>query len=99
MIEGMTKREGDRFVFAEVGEPIPGEHARRRDHQNRRRYGGDGVQESVGVGWQIAFEDGGAGMIEDVGEHASCVQIDAGIECVRLFCRSAWNLLEEDEPS
>jgi hypothetical protein len=61
--------------------------------------GCDGVEEGVGVGRQIAFEDGSAGVIEDMREHASCVQIDTGIECVRLFVESHGYLLEKDGPS
>ena len=34
---------------------------------------------------KIGFEDGVAGVIENVGEHASCVEIDAGVKCVRVL--------------
>ena len=97
-VQGVAQREGDRFVFAEVGEPIPGEHALDADDQAGavRR---DGVQENLGARRQIAFEDGGTGVIENVREHTSCVQIDAGIECVRLFVEAHGYLLEKDEPS
>ena len=78
-VQGMAEREGDRFAFAEIGEPIPGEHALDAYHQAgaERR---NGVAKGVGAGRQIAFEDGLAGMIENVREHVPCVQIDAGIE-------------------
>ena len=33
---------------------------------------------------QIGFEDGVAIVVEDVSEHASCVEIDAGVECVGM---------------
>ena len=70
-------------VFAEVGEPIPGKHALAADDQagTIRR---DGVAKGVGAGGQIGFEDGLAIVVEDVREHAPCVKIDAGVECVRL---------------
>ena len=41
----------------------------------------------------------GAELIDDVREHAPCVQIDAGIECVRLLVEAHGYLLEKDEPS
>jgi hypothetical protein len=86
------------FVLTQIGEPIPGEHTfDANDEAGTVRC--DGVQEGVGAGRQIAFEDSGAGMIENVREHAPCVQIDAGIECVRLLVKAYGYLLEKDEPS
>jgi hypothetical protein len=41
------------------------------------RIGGDDAAKGAGIGRQIPFEDGLAGMIEDENDHASCVQIDA----------------------
>src|ERR1017187_10223507 len=79
----MAKREGNRFVFAEVGKPIPGEHALDANDQ-AGAIGGDGAAKGIGVRGQIAGENGGALLIEDMGEHTPCVQVDAAIECVRL---------------
>jgi hypothetical protein len=83
-VQGVAEGEGDFVVFAKVGGPIPGEHALATDNKARaiRR---DGVAKGVRTGGQIGFADGLAIVIEDVGEHASCVEIDAGVECVRLF--------------
>ena len=85
-------------VFAEVGEPIPREHALAADDQagTIRR---NGVAKSVGAGGQIGFEDGLAIVIKDVGEHASCVKIDAGVECVGMVVEAHGELLEKGEPS
>ena len=44
----------------------------------------DGVEKSIGLGRQIAFEDGLALGGEDVHEHGSGVQINAGVELVWL---------------
>ena len=52
-----------------------------------RRFLPDGVAKGIGFGGQIGFEDGVAIVVKNVGEHASCVQIDAGVECVRLMKR------------
>ena len=56
-VQGVAEREGDRVVFAEIGEPIPGEHALAADDQPGaiRR---DGIEERLGAGGQIGFEDG-----------------------------------------
>jgi len=79
--QGVAENEGDAFVFAEVGEPVPGEHALTADDEVFAK-GFDGVEEGVGLGGQIAFEDGFAFGAEDVHEHGSGVQIDAGVELV-----------------
>jgi len=82
-VQRVAKREGDLVIFAKIGEPIPGEHALAADDEARaiRR---DGVAKGVGTGGQIGFEDGVAIVVEDVGEHASCVQIDTTVECVGM---------------
>ena len=56
-VQGVAEHEGDRLVLAEVGEPVPGEHALAADDEAVAE-GRDGVEEGVGAGGQIAFEDG-----------------------------------------
>ena len=82
-VKGVPQREGDLVVFAEIGEPVPGEHALAADDETRA-IRCDSVAKRLGVGRQIGFEDGVASVIEDVGTHASCVEIDAGVECVGM---------------
>ena len=79
--QGVAEHEGNAFVFAEIGEPVPREHALAADDEVFAK-GFDGVEEGVGLGGQIAFEDGFAFGAEDVHEHGSGMQIDAGIELV-----------------
>jgi len=81
--QGVPEDEGDALNFAEVGEPVPGEHALAADDEVFAE-GLDGVEEGVGLGGQIAFEDGLALVREDVHEHGSGMQIDAGVELVWL---------------
>ena len=38
-------------------------------------------------------------VVESVGEHASCVEMDTGIECVGVLVKAHGQLLEWDEPS
>ena len=77
-VEGVSEREGDGVIFARIGEPIPGEHAFAADDQSLAK-GLDGVEEDVGIGEQVFLEDGFAVLIEDVGEHTSCMQVNAAI--------------------
>jgi len=53
--------------------------------KQRRPIRRDGVAKRFGAGVQIAFEDGFAIVVENVGEHASCVKIDATVKCVRVL--------------
>src|SRR5207249_4411742 len=80
-VQGMAEHEGDFVILAQIGQPVPGEHALAADDQALAKWL-DGVEKGCGPGRQIAFVDGLALLVEDVGEHASCVQIDAAIECV-----------------
>ena len=53
-------------------------------HPSGLAEGLDGVEKGVGLGGQIAFEDGLAFGAEDAHEHGPGMQIDAGIELVWL---------------
>jgi hypothetical protein len=81
--ECVTEDQGDAFVCAQVGEPVPGEHALATDDEVLAK-GLDGIEKGVGLGRQIAFEDGLAFGAEDVHEHGSGRPIDAAIELVRF---------------
>ncbi len=52
-VQGVAEDEGDALVLAEVGEPVPGEHALAADDEAVAE-GRDGVEEGVGLGGQIA---------------------------------------------
>ena len=81
--QGVTEDEGDALVLAEVGEPVPGEHALAADDEVFAE-GLDRVEEGIRLGGEIAFEDGFAFGGENVHEHGPGVQINAGIELVWL---------------
>ena len=68
---------------AQDGEPVPGEHALAPDDEVLAvRL--DGPEEGGGVGGQVLLEDGPALVVEDVGEQAPGVEIDAAVESVGL---------------
>src|SRR5262245_49458008 len=79
--QGVPQDEGDVLVLAQVGQPVPGEHALTADDQSVAE-GADSIEEGVGPCGQIAGEDGLALVIEHVEEHAPGMQIDAGVESV-----------------
>jgi len=77
-VEGVAEDEGDAFVLAQVGQPVPGEPALRPDDQAVavRLHG---LQEGRGRGRQVLVEDGPSLGVEDVGVHRSGMEIDAGV--------------------
>src|SRR5262249_3420329 len=86
-VQGVAEGEGDGFLLAEVGQPVPGEHALDADHEAVAE-GGDGAEEGVGPGRQVAVEDDGAVVVEDADVHGPRVQVDAGVESVLLRVES-----------
>jgi hypothetical protein len=82
-VQGVAQDEGDVVLLAEVGEPVPSEHALAGDGQPvAERI--DGLKEGVGVGGEGQLEGGVAGGIEDAQGQGPGVQIDAAIESVAL---------------
>ena len=77
-VEGVAEDEGDLLVRAQIGEPVPGEHALGADDEPvAKRL--DRVEEGGGRGGQVAIEDRLALGVEDVGVQAPGVQIDAAV--------------------
>ena len=80
----MAQDEGDALILAEVGEPVPGEHALGGDDQSVA-VGLDGLEEELGIGAKVLVDDNGVVLVEDADVHGSGVQIDAGIVSVGGF--------------
>ena len=80
-VQGVAEHEGDGVVLAEVGQPIPGEHALGADNQAVTERP-DRIQESGGRGGQVSLEDCLTAVVEHVGEQAPGVQIDPGVKSV-----------------
>ena len=96
--QGVAEGEGDALVLAQVGQPVPGEHALGADDQVRAERL-DGVEEHGRVGRQVLLEDGLALVVEDVGEHGPGVQIDAGVKSVLAGVAAHVSCLRGDGPS
>jgi hypothetical protein len=77
-VQSVSQDEGDLLVFAEVGQPVPGEHTLGGDDQPVA-VGLDGLQEELGVGAEIFVDDDIVVLVEDADVHGSGVEIDAGV--------------------
>jgi len=66
-------------ALAEVGEPVPGEHALDGDHEVIP-VGGDGFEERLRVRPDAAVEQYLAGLVQDAEVEGACVQVDAAVE-------------------
>jgi hypothetical protein len=93
----MPQHEGDGLHFAEVGEPIPGEHALDTDHQTVAE-GTDGFKERFGAGGQVLLETGLALVIKNVQEQTPCMQVAAGVKSVLLVVKTHGHGLRRDGP-
>ena len=80
-VEGMTEDEVDVLVGAQVGQPVPGEHALAADHQ-AIPVGFDQSQEVFRAGRDVLVEDHLAGRIEDADIHGVGMEVDAAVEAV-----------------
>jgi hypothetical protein len=60
----VTEDEGDLFLAAGVGEPVPAVHALAGDEESVAE-GGDGAEKGFGRGPQVACEDDLAVLVED----------------------------------
>ena len=78
-----------RFVLAQVGEPVPGEHALAADDESSRK-GLMASRKASGSAGRSRSKTVLPLAVEDVDEHASGVQIDAAVELVLVGCSSAW---------
>ena len=74
-------------MLAEVGEPVPGEHALTGDGESVAE-GGDGLEKGVGAGGDSLLPDDGSFGVEDAEGQGSGVEIDAAIESVLLVVES-----------
>jgi hypothetical protein len=55
-VQGVAEDEGDLLFGAEVGEPVPAEQAL-DGHDQSVAEGGDGSQEGIGIGGEVAIEN------------------------------------------
>ena len=82
-VQGVAEDEGDLLLVAQVGEPVPGEHALAGDDD----VGAEGrqhVEQQLLLGGHLLLQDDVAGLVEDADGQQPCVQIDAAVELVWL---------------
>ncbi len=80
----MAEHEGDLLALAQVGDPVPGEHALDADHQAVAK-GRDGLEQRFWAAGQVPVEDGVAVLVENADVHAPGMQVDAAVES--MLCR------------
>src|SRR5439155_26834085 len=86
-VQSVPEEEGDLFLVAAVGEPVPGEQALASDSESVAE-GSDGAEKSVRAGPDGLVQDAGAGSIEDAESKGPGVPIDAAVESVLLVVES-----------
>src|SRR5437879_1450207 len=80
----MAQDEGNLVFSAQVGEPIPGEHALDR-HGDVVTIRSDDLEEGLGVAGDILVDKLVAGLVNDADIHRPGMQIDAAVKSV-LSC-------------
>jgi hypothetical protein len=86
-VQGVAQDEGDTLAGAQIGQPVPGEHAFDADHDVLAVRANDG-QEVLGAGRSVAVDEDLAAGIEDADVHASGVQVDTAVVSVLLCVES-----------
>ena len=92
----MAEHEGEALLGAEVGQPVPGEHAFDGDDEPiaiRR----DSIDKGAGLGRILTVKKRLASLVEDAEIHCSGVQIDAAVESVLLSIETHHGLLAMGE--
>src|SRR5262245_29999685 len=86
-VEGVAEDEVDLLRSAEVGEPVPGEHALTADDQAVAKRGQRVEHCRRGRGHR-GLADEGAGAVEDAQREGPGVQVNATVESVRLVVKA-----------
>src|SRR5579872_2767230 len=82
-VQGVSQDEGDVLSLAQVGEPVPGEHALDADDESGAE-GCDGAEKALRPAGQVFVEDDESVVVEDADVHGPGVQVDAAVESVGL---------------
>src|SRR5262249_44493125 len=82
-VQGVAQHEGNLLGGAEVGQPVPGEHAFAGNDQAVAE-GSDGSAQRGGIRCQVVFEDNLTGRVKDADGEGPGVEIDAAVKSVLL---------------
>ena len=91
-VQRVAEDEGDTFVSAQIGEPIPGEDALAGDDEVVA-IRGHGREERFGRGLHVAVQQHFALRVEDTQIHRPGVQVDAAVVLMSLGVESHRGLL------
>jgi hypothetical protein len=91
-IEGVPEDEADPFGGAEIGEPVPGEHAL-DGNDEVFAVRGDRVEERLRGRPEVAVQQDLARLVEDAQIHRAGVEIDAAVVLVLLGVKAHDGLL------
>jgi hypothetical protein len=91
-VEGMTENERDVFLGAQVGEPVPGEHAFDRDDE-MRPIGGNSFAKGLWGRFHVTMKQCLTGLIEDADGHGTGMQVDTAVKWVLRVVKSHGGLL------
>jgi hypothetical protein len=93
-VQGVAEHEGNPLPFAEVGEPVPGEHAL-DGHHEILAVGRDEAEERLGAGAEILMDLDVSGLVEDTDVEGAGVEIDTAVVPVLLGVESHRGFLLE----
>src|SRR5262249_50359882 len=91
-VQGVAQDKRNLLGGAQVGEPVPGEHALTSNYQVVTKVS-DGLQKSSGMGRDVCLADDRAGLVEDADGQSPGVQIDAAVKSVLLVVETHHALL------
>src|SRR4029450_13195591 len=80
-VEGVPQDKGDFLFSAEIGEPIPGEHAFDRDDQTLT-VGSNSREEWFRSGFHITVQQGLTIVAQDADVHGTRMQVDTAVKLV-----------------
>jgi hypothetical protein len=92
-VERMTEDEGDTQIPAQIGDPIPAEHAFDRNGEIFISIWLENRGEDLRRSFVILVHQHGARSIGDAEVHRSCMQIDPAIELVVMCVESPLGFL------
>ena len=82
-VEGVAEDEGDAVFPAQIANPVPGEQALDTD-DDVGAIGSEGIEEDLLVGGNCRLADDVPGAVEDADGEEPGMEVDAGVELVRL---------------
>jgi hypothetical protein len=80
-VEGVPQAKGDFWCSAELGEPLPGEHAFDRDDEPLT-VGSNGLEERFRSGFHLTVQQGLTIVAQDADLHGTRMQVETAVKLV-----------------